>query len=266
MRFFVNLLNNKTGCSSLVKSMKKLQKDWLTQGLIDLEYKKFIVQAYLQNVQRHFSDKKLYPDLSDLRDHYENSLRFRNRKGTLSASFPKDVTGIDPESLTVRYQSRQEDEDYMAEIDSIINFALPRFGQTLTKGQQMADELAATLTLTPIGMLPLRRDEGYLFLHWTSHSQTHIYYFNLTWAGLTLPGLNLTTSRSSDSQPIRTRYIDSVRKGIGVTYETLKLDLIRRRPYLPNPATFMVESKRRVPLEETLLPMAEKLVERQVLE
>ena len=251
--------------------MKKLQKDWLTQDLIDLEYKRFVVLAYLQNVQQHFSDKKIYPDLTELRDHYENSLRFRNRKGTLSASFPKDATGIDPESLTVRYQARQKEDEYMAEIDSIIDFALPRFSQTLTKGQQMARELEANLTLTPIGMLPLRRDEGYLFLHWTSHSQTHIYYFNLTRTGLKLPGItslqhSKTNTAPVDIQLIRTRYIDSVRKGIGLTYETLKLELIRRRPYLPNPATFMVESKRRLPLTETLLPMAERLVERQVLE
>jgi hypothetical protein len=265
MQIFLTLLNNKTVCSSFFFTMKKLQKDWLTQGLIDLEYKKFVVLAYLQNVQQHFSDKKLYPDLTELRDHYETGLRFRNRKGTLSASFPKDATGIDPESLTVRYQSRQEDDEYMSEIDSIINFALPRFGQTLTKGQQMADELSANLTLTPIGMLPLRRDEGYLFLHWSSHSQTHIYYFNLNWTGLALPGLALSTSQTS-RQPIQTRYIDSVRKGVGRTYETLKLELIRRRPFLPNPATFMVESKRRLPLEETLLPMAERLVEREVSE
>lgn len=245
--------------------MKKLQKDWLTQGLIDLEYKKFVVLAYLQHVQQHFSDKKLYPDLTELREHYETGLQFRNRKGTLSASFPKDATGIDPESLTVRYQPRQEDENYMAEIDSIINFALPRFNRTLTHGQEMADELAASLTLTPVGMMPLRRNEGYLFLHWTAHSQTHIYYFNLTWTGLALPDFAFTTAQTG-KKPIRTRYIDSVRKGIGVTYETLKLDLIRRRPYLPNPATFMIESKKRLPLEETLLPMAERLVEREVLE
>ncbi|GAB3336622.1 hypothetical protein GCM10027299_46850 [Larkinella ripae] len=243
--------------------MKKLQKEWLTQGLIDLEYKKFVVLAYLKHVQQHFSDKKLYPDLTELREHYETGLRFRNRKGTLSASFPKDATGIDPESLTVRYQPRQADGNYLTEIDSIINFALPRFNQTLTNGQQMADELAANLTLTPIGMVPLRRDEGYLFLHWSSHSQTHIYYFNLTWAKLALPGLSFQTT---PTQPIRTRYIDSVRKGIGVTYETLKRELIRQRPYLPNPATFMVESKKRLPLEETLLPMAERLVEREVSE
>ncbi|RAJ99770.1 hypothetical protein LX87_01466 [Larkinella arboricola] len=241
--------------------MKKLQKDWLTQGLIDFEYKKFVVLAYLQHVQRHFSDKKFYPDLPELREHYESGLRFQNHKGKLSASFPKDATGINPESLTVRYQPRQEDDELMTEIDSIINFALPQFGQMLTKGQQMVEELEAALTLTPIGMLPLRRNEGYLFLHWTSHAQTHIYYFTVNWPGLALPGLTL-----SQSQTIRTRYIDSVRKGIGTTYETLKLELIRQRPYLPNPATYMVESKRRLPLEETLLPMAGRLVERQALE
>ncbi|MGA0555208.1 hypothetical protein ACO2Q8_01045 [Larkinella sp. VNQ87] len=245
--------------------MKKLQKDWLTQGLIDFEYKKFVVLAYLQHVERHFSDKKLYPDLTELREHYETGLRFQNRKGSLSASFPKEATGIDPESLTVRYQPRQRDDEFMAEIDSIMTFALPRFGRMLTEGQQMADELEANLTLTPIGMLPLRREEGYLFLHWTSHSQTHIYYFCLSWPTLALPGRKLWSASQTGQQPIHTRYIDSVRKSVGVTYETLKLELIRRRPHLPNPATYMVESRRRLPLEETLLPMAGQLVERQGL-
>ncbi|WP_229311012.1 hypothetical protein [Larkinella soli] len=139
---------------------------------------------------------------------------------------------------------------------------MPRFGKTLSEGQQMADEIEAGLKLIPIGMLPLYRNEGYLFLHWTDHAQTHIYYFCLKWSGL--PSFRPNPAADPVGDPsVRTQYIDSVRKGIGRTFEALKLDLIRRRPHLPNPATFMVESRRRLPLEHTLLPLAGRLVERQ---
>ena len=37
--------------------MKKLEKDWLTRGLIDFEYKKYILLSYLQGVQSYFDDK-----------------------------------------------------------------------------------------------------------------------------------------------------------------------------------------------------------------
>ena len=31
-----------------MRLMEKLSKDWLTQGLIDFEYKKYVLMAYLQ--------------------------------------------------------------------------------------------------------------------------------------------------------------------------------------------------------------------------
>ena len=41
--------------------MKDLDENWLTHGLIDIEYKKYIMMSYIQHVQDRFSDKKLYP-------------------------------------------------------------------------------------------------------------------------------------------------------------------------------------------------------------
>ncbi|WP_234734834.1 hypothetical protein [Tellurirhabdus bombi] len=233
--------------------MKRLQKDWLTQEWIDFEYKKFVVLAYLQEVRQHFSDKKLYPDLTDLHDHYENGVQFRSRKGTLSRRFPKDVTGFDLEKLTLRYEPRTVDDTYLQQVDAIVDFALPRFREARDEGQQMAQEIEAELKLQPIGVLPLRKEEGYLFLHWTSKPETYIYQFNTT----------LYTGLRTTGRRVRMQYLESVRKGIGKTFEGLKLELIRRQPHLPNPATYLIEAKQTVPLEETLLPMAQRLVEQQ---
>jgi len=227
--------------------MERLQSDWLTQGWIDFEYKKYVVLAYLKGVRHRFADKMLFPDLPDVQALYESGVHFRQRKGTLSEHFPKEVSGVDPEKLRFRYSPKLEDDDYMQQVDAIMDFALPRFRQIRDEGQQMAADIAADLTLAPVGVMPLRKEEGYLFLHWTALPETHIYAYSLT--------LYTTAGRQ-----IRTRYLDSVRKGVGTTFEGLKRELIRKQPDLPNPATYLVEAKRYVPLEETFLPMAQRLV------
>ena len=41
--------------------MPKLSKDWITEKHIDFEYKKYVLLAYLQEVEKHFEMTSLYP-------------------------------------------------------------------------------------------------------------------------------------------------------------------------------------------------------------
>jgi len=41
--------------------MKKLPTNWLTDGLINFEYKKYLLLAYLKSVEEEFESKRLYP-------------------------------------------------------------------------------------------------------------------------------------------------------------------------------------------------------------
>ena len=52
--------------------MKKLSPDWITEKHIDFEYKKYVLLAYLQEVNMNFEKTHLYPFLADLVDHYRN--------------------------------------------------------------------------------------------------------------------------------------------------------------------------------------------------
>lgn len=54
--------------------MGHLDKNWLTYELIDFKYKKCIILSYLKHVQQDFTDKKLFPVLTDLINHYRNLL------------------------------------------------------------------------------------------------------------------------------------------------------------------------------------------------
>lgn len=234
--------------------LNSLSPDWLTQSRIDAEYKQYVVLAYLQGVNQRFADDRLCPDLPDLQRHYEATLRFRTGKGTLMAAFPKRVAGIGGPPPQITYAPEHTDDPLMSEVDEIVDFALPRFNATLTDGRQRWSELARTLTLEPVGLMPLHPDEGYLFVHYTATADLSVYQYRLTLYDQAAPGGRL----------VHWQFRERLRRGLGTTFERLKLDLIRRYD-LPNPAAFRLESQRVISEEETLLPIAQELLNRAIV-
>ena len=230
--------------------MKKLQPDWFTHTWLDAEYQKYVLMAYLQAVQQNFTEHKLCPDLPELRDHYEAGIRFSKGKGSLTAAFPKRISRVTGPPPRIEYKSEVTDPAFMTEVDAIMEFALPKFQAMLTEGQQRWTDIASSLTLAPVGLLPLRPEEGYLLLHATNQSETQVYYFSMTLYSEQEPGGRL----------VQLRFVEVVRKSLVNTFENIKLDLIRRHRDLPNPATFMLESHRTYPVQETWLPIARQLL------
>ncbi|WP_420151168.1 hypothetical protein [Spirosoma sp.] len=230
--------------------MKKLQPDWFTQNWIDAEYQKYVVMAYLQAVQQNFTEYKLCPDLPELRDHYNAGVRFSRGKGTLNAAFPKRISRVTGPPPRIEYKSEVTDSGFLAEMDAIMEFALPRFQALLTEGQQRWADVASSLTLAPIGLMPLRPEEGYLLLHVRNQSETQVYYFSVTLYSEQEPGGRL----------VQLRFLEVARRSLANTFENIKLDLIRRNRHLPNPATYMLESQRTYPVQETWLPIARQLL------
>jgi len=234
--------------------MKKLPIDWFTHGRLDAEYQQYVVLAYLQAVRQNFLADKLCPDLPDLRQHYRTGVGFTKGKGTLNAAFPKRATGITGPPPRIEYRSTVPDDAFMAELDAIMTFALPRFDALLTEGQQRWADILTTLTLSPIGLMPLRPEEGYLLLHNATGSDTQVFQFSMT----------LYTEQEPGGRLVYFRFVETVRKSTITTFESIKLDLIRRHRHLPNPATFILESQRPYPVQETLLPIARQLLATQV--
>src|SRR5687768_15851567 len=99
--------------------MKQLNPNWLTEGLIDFEYKKYVLLAYLKEVSHHFQEGKLFPALSDIIFHYQNLFSLKENKEIASRAFPKQVSRIDLEQFRLEYERMMNDEDYMEEIQQI---------------------------------------------------------------------------------------------------------------------------------------------------
>ena len=117
----------------------KLEENWLTEGLIDYEYKKYILLAYLKEAKESFGRVELYPWLGDLVFHYRNLLSIRDSKSAIYEAFPKELSLEEMEKLEIRYKPLLEDDSVMKEIENILEFAIPTLQLHLEEGSGIYD-------------------------------------------------------------------------------------------------------------------------------
>jgi len=230
--------------------MKNLEKDWLTQGLIDFEYKKYILLSYLQEVQSYFQDQKLYPYLSDLVFHYQNLRSIKQNKELLFENFPGKIERADFEKLKIHYFKMVEDDGLMRELEQILGFAIPALQATLNEGKTLYEYIEEQLEVEPIGVCPLYANDGYLLVNEQPKKATQVYQYQIT----------VFESVEEKYRGIHTKYLETVEKNFSRTFESLKMELIRKYPGLPNPATYLVDIKHDIPFHETAMPVAKRLL------
>jgi len=230
--------------------MKTLSNNWLTEGLIDFEYKKYVLLAYLQEVKANFEAKKLYPVMSDLIFHYQNLMILKENKQWIKNAFPERLTQPDFEKLQMVYEKIVEDDEMMDEIESIISFSIPELQLRLADGKDLYETFESKMQISPIGLSPLCPDEGYLFVSEADSRMTRIYEYQIT----------IFQNVQEKYRGVHTRFLEAQRRGLANTYENMKVDLIKRFKKLPNPGAYLVESKIEMPVDESLLPIAKRLL------
>ena len=228
--------------------MKQLNVNWLTEGLVDFEYKKYLLLAYLQDVSRGFDEKKLYPVLSDLVFHYNNLITIKKNKTYVSNLFPKQISKLDFENFRIEFEKLIADEEYMEEVEAIIDFATPRIHHHLKEGKEIYQEVEDALKIFPVGIVSLNPECGYMMLAKAQSKETCVYEYNIT----------IFESAAEKFRGIRTQFIGNYARTFSSTFEEIKFRLIKEFKNLPNPATYVVESKSEYPLNETLLPIAKR--------
>jgi hypothetical protein len=229
--------------------MEKLSKDWLTQGLIDFEYKKYVLLAYLQTVKQSFGKVELYPFLADLVLHYRNLVAVKENKTLFRESFPKELSLEEIRKLELRYRELVEDDKIMDELESIIDFAIPKIKDSLQEGTVIYEYVESNLEISPVGVTPLYANEGYLFVTQPPEKETNVYRYQVS----------IFEDSKEQLRSLNTHFVESVDKNLVNTYERIKLDLIKKYKDLPNPAAFLMLSKLKVPFTETLMPVAKRL-------
>ncbi|MFT3683063.1 MAG: hypothetical protein QM791_22580 [Ferruginibacter sp.] len=230
--------------------MKTLSETWFAEGYIDFELKKYTLLAYLQHINKGFSENRLYPELADIIFHYNNIVAFRDNKKTLQNNFPKRLSGIQLQRLTLLYEQVIEDDELMKELEDIMYYASAQMQQTISDGTGIYEFVEDKIIIQPVGLVPLDNSEGYFFLINGNDTSTHVYQYRLS----------IFEKHDEKYRSIKTNYVDKWSRSISCTHEHIKSELIRKKSDLPNPAVYAMDSSHRFPVEETLLPVAKRIL------
>lgn len=205
--------------------MERLRPGWFLHGLWDEEYQRYRLLAYLRHIQAAFFAQRLYPPLSDLIESYEE-LR----------------------SLAQAQQTTAALEDSTDTLYRIIQFAIPKLEESIQEGQQIYDLIERHLQVEVVGLIPLYKAEGYLFLRRGGEKVVRAYRYEIRpiqdKEGLV--GIRL--------EPVE-EFVFSI---LATPFTILRERLLKAHKDLPTPLTLVVESPLEVPLQETLLPIIKR--------
>jgi hypothetical protein len=236
--------------------MDKLDSNWLVNGLVDFEYKKYTLLAYLQTVDKRFNSYQLFPCLSDLIVHYEQLQSFNDRKQALSDQFPKEIVKADLDKLSFEYQPLFEDGELMKVIEDVVVYAKPLFLQGIEQGKSLYDEVEKHMGFYPVGVTPINKNEGYLLVVNSVSSSLKIFRFTMS----------LFESSGAEYRALHMAFLEERQWTPWNTLENVKLTLLKSYPDLPNPATYAIEVQKKLPEEETIIPVAKRLLVRRLSE
>ena len=236
--------------------MKSLSETWFADGYIDFELKKYTILAYLQEVNKYFTENKLYPQLADVIFHYNNLLHFKTNKQYLQQQFPKRMTAIDMQRLQVLYEAMIDDDELMKELEDIMQYSLGKIKKTIEGGTEIYEFVEDRLDITPVGLVPLDCHEGYFFLRDGCYSDTKVYQYRLSFF----------EKHDERYRSMQTEFVAGWQRSFVNTVENIKSELIKNRSFMPNPAVYNIETDLSFPVEETLLPIAKRRLVRFIVE
>ena len=104
----------------------------------------------------------------------------------------------------------------------------------------------------PVGLIPIRFNEGYIFLSSKQSKETEVYSYEV----------KLFENPEERFRAIHTDFICRYERSITSTFENIKRDLLMQYKAIPNPATYAFECELNIPVEATFLPIAKRMMMR----
>ena len=221
---------------------------WITEGILDAEYKEYLLLAWLQKLKAEFKQSRLYPALADLiRKHKE----LDQLKAELCAGKERgEAVGLDLRRLRVLRQAAGSHDGLDTYLDSLIQRALPHLTRAIEEGKSLYDLIENQLQFTPVGIQPLRMDEGYLILTIGKSKRRSMRAYRFQKSRI-LKGEDAFLQ-------LHLKCIEEREASTFEPADSIKWSLISKHKDLPQPATFHAHADWAVPLQHTLLPITRR--------
>ena len=236
--------------------MATLTLDMFTQGAGDIEAAQYRILAALKALRKDFRQNTLYPALGDLIELTSMLETIHENRERYRTSLPQTLKGVDLEKKELMFDAVPADEESIAGMFELLAWAVPFVTELTNEGVAMFEFVHQNLTLDPVGIMPLYRDEGYVFVPNHSANIVHVLKYELS----------LYSADTEQYRAMRTVEIEThVPSSIFETPEDLKLALVEQHKDMPNPATFLMDTELDFPFDTTILPVAKRKLMRHLI-
>ncbi len=233
----------------------QLSADWFLSGRVDTEQKKYVLLAYLKKAEKAFHYNQLYPYLSELVFHYRNLKQFMDKKNNLYQQFPQELRGVDLQKLKLYYHKVIEDDELMKRLEEIVQNSIEEIKPYLDEGKEIFDFVENHLELKQVGLISINPEKGYLFIRNGDQQVTQVYYYKVKQFKLA----------KDNMKGITAKYLASFKRRLTNTYESIKKELVKNyHEHFTSPASYAIESPFNFPENETLLPIAKRVLIRHI--
>lgn len=229
--------------------MKRLSFSLFVDAVRDREAAQYSILAALKEIHQHFRQNCIYPDLTDIIEVHQQTLDIFKRTKEVDNALPRTLSSIDLRNLTLLYSLQHSPDATIESIKELLEWSLPHVEMTLEEGKIIYDFVDENCQVIPVGIIPNYQDEGYFIVPDIQNALYAIIRYHVT----------VFTGAEDKYRALRTRLIDIIpMNGIVSDFRSVKLDLVKQFPDLPNPAVYLCETAIEFPFAETLFPVAKR--------
>lgn len=228
--------------------MERLKLETFFSADSDIEMNQYKILGGIKILQHDFNSKKLYPALADLIKLNTQLNEIINNKSSMQFSFPKKIKDFDFKNKKILYHDSIQ-YDNVQHLFDLVEWALPIIQNVIEEGVVLYEFVEKNIELGEVGIIPIYTEEGYLVIRDNEFKCLKVFRFECS----------LFTSDKVPFRALKTEFIKNIYYGnVLFAPASLKLELVREFPELPNPVIYFCETELDFPFIETIFPIAKR--------
>ncbi len=224
---------------------EKLSFDLFLHPEKDEELQRYRILAHLTAARKELRHNRLYPSFAKLVDLQLGLEEVLEHRKQLQDRLPHKLRRVDVEHRKLLFCLAGDDTAFDS-VASLMSWALPQIRKVNEEGSAIFEFVGQHVHITTVGLEPQHKLEGYWIISRPEQTpDLHQYEVSIYTAG------------EDRLRGLRSRRLE-MKLPLPSTPEEIKLELMRRFPEFPNPATFSISVKIELPYDATVLPVLKR--------
>jgi hypothetical protein len=231
--------------------MKNTAIDIFTSTIEDQELSEYKILAALKYYSEQLHRNLLYPTFAELIEINNLLMDIINQKMNYHKMRAQEKLTGDLEFRNIVHENDEDqyDNPEISNLFDLVIWTVPRLREVLNEGVAIYDFVESQVSIKEVGSLPSYITEGYFLISDHQIKEVHVFKFKLSDNSHSVIPL----------KSLKTTYVDSADNAtLDIAPDSIKEDLIKRYPELPEPATYFIRVDVDMPFTETILPVVKR--------